>query len=91
MTAFTYETTATIDAIAERMRSARKVLVTSHEKPDGDAIGSCAAVARALRALDIETEAQKASLDYLLLLSSKASGGSGLTAYIDFDSVNAFD
>ena len=42
-------------------------------------------------ALDIETEAQKASLDYLLLLSSKASGGSGLTAYIDFDSVNAFD
>ena len=42
-------------------------------------------------ALDIETEAQKASLDYLLLLSSKASAGSGLTAYIDFDSVNAFD
>ena len=56
MTAFTYETTTTIDAIAERLRSARKVLVTSHEKPDGDAIGSCAAVARALKALGIETE-----------------------------------
>ena len=42
-------------------------------------------------ALDIETESQKASLDYLLLLSAKAAdGGNSLSAFIDFDSVNAF-
>ncbi|MEE2680797.1 MAG: DHH family phosphoesterase [Planctomycetota bacterium] len=56
MSDFTYETNTTVEAIADRLRSARSVLITSHEKPDGDAIGSCAALARALRALGVEVE-----------------------------------
>ena len=56
MSEFTYETNTTVEAIADRLRSARTVLITSHEKPDGDAIGSCAALARALRSLGIEVE-----------------------------------
>lgn len=56
MSDFTYTTNTTIEAIADRLRSARSVLITSHEKPDGDAIGSCAALARALRSLGIEVE-----------------------------------
>ena len=46
MSDFTYTTNTTIEAIADRLRAARSVLITSHEKPDGDAIGSCAALAR---------------------------------------------
>ena len=56
MSEFTYETNTTYEAIADRLRAARSVLITSHEKPDGDAIGSCAALARALRGLGIEVE-----------------------------------
>ncbi|MEC9233010.1 MAG: DHH family phosphoesterase, partial [Planctomycetota bacterium] len=53
---FTYETNTDVDAIARSLREAGRVLITSHEKPDGDAIGSCAALARCLRELDIEVE-----------------------------------
>ncbi|MCH2144249.1 MAG: DHH family phosphoesterase [Phycisphaerales bacterium] len=56
MTSFEYTSNTTMEHLAGRLKSARKVLVTSHEKPDGDAIGSCAAVARALRELGIENE-----------------------------------
>jgi phosphoesterase RecJ-like protein len=56
MNSFEYVSNTTIERLSERLKSARKVLITSHEKPDGDAIGSCAAVARALRALGIENE-----------------------------------
>ena len=57
---FTYETNTDVDAIARRLREAGRVLVTSHEKPDGDAIGSCAALARCLRELDLEVSEQRA-------------------------------
>lgn len=41
--------------------------------------------------LGIYSESQKASLDYLLLLTTKAQGGaSALSAYVDFDSANSF-
>ncbi|MED5507711.1 MAG: DHH family phosphoesterase [Planctomycetota bacterium] len=56
MNDFTYETNTDVDAIARSLREAGRVLITSHEKPDGDAIGSCAALARCLRELDIEVE-----------------------------------
>jgi len=56
MSEFVYATNTTIENVIARIRDARKVLVTSHEKPDGDAIGSCAAVARALRVLGIPCE-----------------------------------
>lgn len=46
-----YASTASPARIAERMRSATRVLVTAHDKPDGDAVGSVLAVTRALRGL----------------------------------------
>ncbi len=45
----TYSTTTTARHIADRFVNAKRVLVTSHDKPDGDAIGSVLALARALR------------------------------------------
>ena len=42
-------------------------------------------------ALDVETESQKASLDYLLMLTDKSTDGlSHIMAYVDFDAANAF-
>ena len=38
MTSFEYSSNATMKHLAGRITSARKILVTSHEKPDGDAI-----------------------------------------------------
>ena len=45
----TYSTTSTPRHIADRLVNAKRVLITSHDKPDGDAIGSVLALARALR------------------------------------------
>lgn len=43
-----YTTNTTLEAIAQRLRSARRVLVLTHLKPDGDAVGSTLGVVRAL-------------------------------------------
>ncbi len=43
-----YRSNATVEQIAERIVSAKRVLLTSHVKPDGDALGSALAVHRAL-------------------------------------------
>ena len=43
-----YATTTTVEAIAARLRAAKRVLVLTHSKPDGDAIGSTVALVRAL-------------------------------------------
>ena len=56
-TATAYATTASPQRLAERIRSAGSLLVTSHDKPDGDAVGSVLALTRAARALGIRTEA----------------------------------
>ena len=56
MSQFEYRTNSTIEALVSRLTSARSVMILSHEKPDGDAIGSCAVVARALDALGIPSE-----------------------------------
>lgn len=52
-----YVSNTGLDEVADRIRSARKIVVTTHVKPDGDAIGSSLALVRALRRLDIEAEA----------------------------------
>ena len=51
-----YETNSTIEALAARIRSARRILVTTHQKPDGDAMGSVLAVVRAARAVGVAAE-----------------------------------
>ncbi len=56
MSDFEYRTNSTIESLVARLTSARSVMILSHEKPDGDAIGSCAMVARALDALGIPSE-----------------------------------
>lgn len=45
-----YESNATLAEIAATLREAKSVLITTHAKPDGDAAGSVAALARALLA-----------------------------------------
>ncbi len=44
----TYESTATLEELATRIRAAKTIVCTSHEKPDGDAMGSVLALVRAL-------------------------------------------
>lgn len=51
-----YESNATIERLAERVRAARRILVTTHAKPDGDALGSVLAVVRAAATLGIAAE-----------------------------------
>ncbi len=43
-----YRSNATVEQIAERICSAKRILLTTHVKPDGDAIGSALALRRAL-------------------------------------------
>lgn len=47
--ASSWATNTTVEQVAATMRKARSVVVTTHAKPDGDAIGSALAVARSLR------------------------------------------
>jgi phosphoesterase RecJ-like protein len=51
-----YETNTSIESLADALRSARRVLVTTHQKPDGDAMGSVLAVLRACRAIGVRAE-----------------------------------
>jgi|TARA_B100000959_G_C14946617_1_gene610136 phosphoesterase RecJ-like protein len=51
-----YVTTTTFESIAERIQEATSIVVTTHRKPDGDAIGSVVAMYRALRAIEKEVE-----------------------------------
>jgi phosphoesterase RecJ-like protein len=51
-----YESNVTVARLAERIRGARHVLVTTHAKPDGDALGSVLAIVRAATSLGIRAE-----------------------------------
>jgi phosphoesterase RecJ-like protein len=51
-----YETNSSIDSLADALRGAARVLVTTHQKPDGDAMGSVLAVVRACRAVGVRAE-----------------------------------
>jgi len=44
----TWTTNSTLDKIAAKLRAAKKIIVLTHVKPDGDAIGSTTALVRAL-------------------------------------------
>jgi phosphoesterase RecJ-like protein len=46
-----YSSNATLAQIAARLREASKIIIFTHAKPDGDAVGSTLALARALTAL----------------------------------------
>jgi phosphoesterase RecJ-like protein len=46
---------ASIDAILKRFRSEKRFLITSHARPDGDAIGSTLALAEVLQQMGCET------------------------------------
>ena len=49
-----YVSNTTLDVVAERLRRARRVVITTHQKPDGDALGSGLALARAIGSLGID-------------------------------------
>lgn len=51
-----YVSNASMVELAKAIRGARRLLVTTHAKPDGDALGSVCAVLRCCRALGIEAE-----------------------------------
>lgn len=48
--AFNYTSNATVHDIAQRIRSAKKIMLTTHARPDGDATGSVYALARGIKA-----------------------------------------
>lgn len=47
---------ATIDQVAQTLRGARSVVITTHAKPDGDAVGSTIALARSLMRVGVSVE-----------------------------------
>jgi phosphoesterase RecJ-like protein len=49
-----YTSNASLARIADRLRSARRVLVLTHSKPDGDALGCTLALARSLHRVGVE-------------------------------------
>ena len=53
----TYASTASAQRLADRLRAAGRLLVTTHDKPDGDAIGSAMALVRAARACGVDARA----------------------------------
>lgn len=52
----TYTSTATVADIAERLRGAHRIATTSHQKIDGDALGSMLAIKRALESAGKEVD-----------------------------------
>lgn len=50
---FVYTSNTTAEAIAKKLLAAERVLLLTHTKPDGDAIGSCLSLHRGLRQLGI--------------------------------------
>jgi len=56
VTAAAYHGNADAAAIAARLRAAQRVVVLTHAKPDGDAIGSVLAVVRMARAIGAEAK-----------------------------------
>ena len=51
-----YQTNASIESLAAELRAASRILVTTHQKPDGDAMGSVLAVVRACTAAGVAAE-----------------------------------
>ncbi|MDP6692805.1 MAG: DHH family phosphoesterase [Phycisphaerales bacterium] len=51
-----YVTTTTFEALAARINEAEKITITTHRKPDGDAMGSVVAMYRALCSIEKDAE-----------------------------------
>lgn len=51
-----YESTTSYTAIAERIHEANRIVVTTHRKPDGDALGSVVGLCRGLKSIGKEVE-----------------------------------
>ncbi len=51
-----YQSNTTLAAIADRLSGVRRIMLTTHAKPDGDALGSIVALGRALRQRDKTVE-----------------------------------
>jgi bifunctional oligoribonuclease and PAP phosphatase NrnA len=49
-----YESTASYTELAERINKAQRIIVTTHRKPDGDAIGSVVGLCRGLQSIGKE-------------------------------------
>jgi phosphoesterase RecJ-like protein len=54
--ASTYESTTTYKSIAGRIMQSQRIVVTTHRKPDGDALGSVVGLYRGLQSIDKEVE-----------------------------------
>lgn len=52
----TYESTTTFKSFADRIMQSKRIVVTTHRKPDGDALGSVVALYRGLQSVDKEVE-----------------------------------
>jgi len=52
-----YQSNATMQQIAERLRQSKRIMITTHAKPDGDALGSVMALRRGLAALGKSADA----------------------------------
>lgn len=50
-TTFRYVTNASMTELADRIRQAQRIMVTTHARPDGDAMGSVLAIGRTLRGM----------------------------------------
>lgn len=53
-TEFTYESNVSVADVAGALRQASRVLVTTHAKPDGDALGSVLAIVRTCAAIGVD-------------------------------------
>ena len=51
-----YVSNTTIEAVAKRILAAKRVLITTHTKPDGDAMGSTLALKRGLHQRNIQSD-----------------------------------
>ena len=51
-----WKTNTTVDEVAGTLRAAKSLVITTHGKPDGDAIGSTVALARSLMACGVSVE-----------------------------------
>jgi len=69
-----YRSTATHAEIARRLRAARRPFVTTHFKPDGDALGSVLALSRALSSLGAQVDAAVAGPIDRTILGLAAEG-----------------
>lgn len=49
-----WTTNTTIEEVAQRLRAAKRVALFTHSRPDGDAVGSTLATARALRLVGVD-------------------------------------